>query len=68
MRDGIKKYLIGFTVGIIIVVICILASQRAEAFTNIYAWVTNGAGENVYSGGRLFPSQLSVSQVISISL
>lgn len=50
MRDGIKKYLIGFTVGIIIVVICILASQRAEAFTNIYAWVTNGAGENVYSG------------------
>lgn len=50
MKDWIKKYLIGFIVGTIIVVICILASQRAGAATNMYAWVTNGAGKNIYTG------------------
>ena len=50
MKDWIKKYLIGFTIGIILVVICILASQRAGAATNMYAWVTNGAGKNIYTG------------------
>lgn len=54
MRDSlfewIKKYLIGFIVGAIAVVVCILVSQRAGAATNMYAWVTNGAGKNIYTG------------------
>lgn len=48
--EWIKKYLIGFILGTIIIVVCILASQRAEAATNMYAWVANGAGKNIYTG------------------
>ena len=48
--EWIKKYLIGFILGTIIVVVCILASQRAAAATNMYAWVTNEAGKNIYTG------------------
>lgn len=50
LSEWIKKYLIGFIIGAIIVVACILVSQKAEAATNMYAWVTNGAGESVYTG------------------
>lgn len=50
MQGSLLKHLIGFIAGIIIVVVCILASQRAEAVTNMYAWVTNEAGKNIYTG------------------
>lgn len=50
MQNSLLKHLIGLIAGIIIVVVCILTSQRAEAVTNMYAWVTNRAGKNIYTG------------------
>lgn len=50
MQNSLLKYLISSIAGIIIVVVCILTSQRAEAATNMYAWVTNEAGKNIYTG------------------
>ena len=48
--EWVKKYLIGFIVGAIAVIACILVSQKAEAVTNMYAWVTNEVGKNIYTG------------------
>lgn len=55
MRDKsfgswLKRYAIGFIFGMALIIVCLMCGQKAEAVTNMYAWVTNGAGENIYTG------------------
>ena len=46
----LKRYAIGFIFGMALIIVCLMCGQKAEAVTNMYAWVTNGAGKNIYTG------------------
>lgn len=46
----LKRYVVSFIFGAALVVTCFTCGQKAGAATNMYAWVTNGAGKNIYTG------------------
>ena len=48
--NWLKTYAISFVFGAVLIIACFMCGQKAEAATNMYAWVTNGAGKNIYTG------------------
>lgn len=46
----LKRYAIGFICGTALIITCSMCGQKAEATTNMFAWISSGAGKNIYTG------------------